>query len=162
MWFLDFADQAMAQGIGRHISEEEAIAILEANQKDGLVLMPSNTQEVQFVCSCCPDCCGALRGLRATERPAEKAISNFYSSVEADLCTGCGSCAEMCPMDAIGVDTGTAEIDLVRCIGCGVCVPQCATEAIHLQRKEQVSEPPKTWDDLYEDMHRIAGSEGSA
>ena len=36
------------------------IAIIEENQREGLVLQPSNTRDIDFVCSCCGCCCGIL------------------------------------------------------------------------------------------------------
>ena len=76
MAFLDWADHAVEQGVGRPISREEALEALAASQREGLVLMPSNSKEAQFVCSCCPDCCGVLTGLRRSERPADRARSS--------------------------------------------------------------------------------------
>jgi hypothetical protein len=49
----DIARPMIKEGVGREISRDEAIAIIEQNQKEGLVLQPSNTREVDFICSCC-------------------------------------------------------------------------------------------------------------
>ena len=155
MMFRDWADHYIAIGAGRPISEEEAIEILEHNQKEGLVLMPSNSQEAQFVCSCCPDCCGGLRTLRSLERPAERALTKYQAAVTSDLCIACDACVEMCPMDAISTESGTAVIDEARCIGCGVCVTQCESEAIHLRPTGKKLDTPKSLDDLYETYYRI-------
>jgi hypothetical protein len=48
MAFRDFAEQAVAQGIGRRISRDEATAILKANPEDGLVFLPSNAKPAQI------------------------------------------------------------------------------------------------------------------
>jgi electron transport complex protein RnfB len=52
------------------------------------------------------------------------------------LCVACGVCVERCPMKAISLDSGAAEINLDRCIGCGLCVSTCASGALQLVRKE--------------------------
>ena len=41
---------------GRVIDRNEALEIIDLNQRDGLVLQPSNTQKAEFICSCC-GCC---------------------------------------------------------------------------------------------------------
>ncbi len=156
MVFLDFADHCITQGTARRISQDEALSILQANQKDGLVLMPSNSKKAQFVCSCCPDCCGPLSGLRMAERPADRASSSYRAAVDQDLCAACGDCAELCPMGAIDATDEFARIDEIRCIGCGVCVARCSTSAMQLRVKESSATPPDSLDDLYEEYERIA------
>lgn len=69
------------------------------------------------------------------------ASSGYVAVVDADLCAGCGECAEMCQFGAISVDDGFAEIDAVACMGCGVCVAHCSQEAITLQRDPDKGEP---------------------
>ena len=50
--------------------------------------------------------------------------------VIADLCTGCGDCVPICPVDAIILENGKATINPFICIGCGACIPVCPVEAI--------------------------------
>ncbi|MDE6778199.1 MAG: 4Fe-4S binding protein [Alistipes sp.] len=47
-------------------------------------------------------------------------------SADAELCSGCGSCAEVCPAEA--VISGT-ETDAERCIRCCACVKACPSGA---------------------------------
>ena len=148
MAFNDFADHFVKQGIGGSIARIEALDALAARQREGLVLMPSNSKEAQFVCSCGPDCCGVLAGLGRAEWPADHALSNYLAVVESDACSACGSCVRMCPMDAVELDAASASVNAARCIGCGVCVAQCGSGAVTLARKPEAAEPPETWDDL--------------
>ena len=149
MGFRDFAEQYIEQGTGRRISREEAYEALRKSQEEGLVLMPSNSQSAEFVCSCCPDCCGMLRGIKYADVPADIALNNYQACVDSDLCIACNECVEICPMDAVRIQDIVAVIDLKRCIGCGVCVVRCAPEAIRLERKTDTVTPPDTMDDLY-------------
>ncbi len=47
----------------------------------------------------------------------------------ADKCRGCGVCVDLCPEQAISVDSGIARTDRIRCTACGACVPGCPFEA---------------------------------
>jgi len=64
-----------------------------------------------------------LKGEYVTTSP-EKAF------VIADLCNGCGDCVAVCPVNAITMYEGKAEIAPFQCVGCGACVPVCPREAI--------------------------------
>jgi len=50
--------------------------------------------------------------------------------VDATKCTGCGSCVEVCPSEAIKVVDGKAQIDYDECAECGSCEAECPNEAI--------------------------------
>lgn len=43
------------------------------------------------------------------------------------LCTGCGTCIELCRFDGI---SDRFQVDAIRCEGCGVCVDLCPAQAI--------------------------------
>lgn len=57
-------------------------------------------------------------------------------SVEIDhgACTGCGTCAEICPADVFEMDAGAPTVvDPEACTSCGVCADQCPTDAIDVE-----------------------------
>ena len=146
------AQATLASGNGRQISREEAISIIEQNQKDGLVLQPSNTEKIDFICSCCGCCCGMLRMQTSLPKPLDYWASNFQAAVDAGVCNGCGVCEKRCQVGAVRVAEKNlpAKVDLNRCIGCGLCVPTCPSNAISLSKKKTEVEPPQTREDLYE------------
>lgn len=148
--FGDLAQMYIDQGWGTQISKEETLEILHRNQGEGLIFRPSNSQKVDFVCSCCYCCDGTISSLRNLPDPANYAVSNYYSQIDPELCTGCETCLERCQVKAITLIDNIASIDLKRCIGCGNCIITCPSEAISLQKKEEQHVPPQTMDDLYD------------
>ena len=148
----NLAHAAVRHGLGRGIDLNEAMSILEKNQKQGLVLQPSNTEQVDFICSCCGCCCGMLRMHKNIPKPIDFWVSNFYAQVDAGKCNGCGICEKKCQVGAakLSEKTRQAVIDLNRCIGCGLCVAACPEKAVTLQKKPVEIKPPPTREDLYD------------
>ena len=50
--------------------------------------------------------------------------------VNSKECTGCESCVESCPVEAISMVDGVAVIDQEKCTECGTCIGECPVEAI--------------------------------
>jgi electron transport complex protein RnfB len=146
------ARMALLSGNGREITRDEALAIIEQNQQQGLVLQPSNTQKAEFICSCCGCCCGVLGMHQDLPKPLDFWASNFYAAVDRETCEGCGACVKRCQVDAVSVSEKKqpAVVALDRCIGCGVCVPACPTRSITLVKKPAEVRPPQTREDLHE------------
>lgn len=53
--------------------------------------------------------------------------------VDSDLCVGCETCVDECPVDAITMEDGIAVIDKDLCTDCGTCVDVCPAEAIQME-----------------------------
>jgi Fe-S-cluster-containing hydrogenase component 2 len=122
-------------GLGREISQDEALGLLKTAEEAGLVLQPSNSQRPINICMCCGCCCQVLKNMRRLDKPALAVHTNYYAEVIAEDCTGCETCIERCQMDAIAVDD-VAAVDLGRCIGCGLCITACPTDAMVLKPKD--------------------------
>ncbi|MFW9773182.1 MAG: 4Fe-4S binding protein [Candidatus Heimdallarchaeota archaeon] len=138
------------QGWGREITKDEALNILLQNQEDGLVLQPDNSQQLCFICSCCSCCCESLSRYVKLPNPGQLTISNYFAEVDPELCTGCGTCKETCPMEAIILENELSSIIQKRCIGCGNCIVKCPSEAIELKKKDKQFMPFPTMDDLFD------------
>ncbi|MFO8010597.1 MAG: 4Fe-4S binding protein [Dehalococcoidia bacterium] len=142
-----YADYYADLGMGRRITQEEALEILEMAENAGLVHQFADSLDPGAICNCCPDCCGDLRMLKMIPNAADFVISNHFSQVNPDLCNGCEACVDHCPMEAISIaENQVAAINLERCIGCGLCVKTCPTGALMLVSKpvKEMREPPFT------------------
>ncbi|MDD3621185.1 MAG: 4Fe-4S binding protein [Methanofollis sp.] len=53
--------------------------------------------------------------------------------VDSDLCVGCETCVDECPVEAIAMEDGIAVIDNDLCTDCGTCVDVCPAEAIQME-----------------------------
>jgi len=64
-------------------------------------------------------------------------VSGKLAVIDAELCEGCGICAQVCRYDAISVVEGASgchyEIDPIACEGCVACFYQCPSEAIRVE-----------------------------
>jgi ferredoxin len=141
----------LEQGNGREITLTELNKILDRAEEEGLVIQPGNAKNVGGFCLCCGDCCGIISNAKMLEKPARFFATNYYSEVDMELCSVCGTCVERCPMDAISMDEYVI-IDLDRCIGCGSCVVGCPSEALRLKNKEIEVVPPDDFGELYKKL----------
>ena len=53
--------------------------------------------------------------------------------VDPESCSGCESCVDACPVDAIAMKDDLAVVDAETCSDCGECVDSCPVEAITLE-----------------------------
>ena len=54
------------------------------------------------------------------------------AKVDKEKCTGCETCLEECPSEAISMAEEKASVDADSCVDCGVCVDACPAEAISM------------------------------
>ncbi|HZT28719.1 MAG TPA: 4Fe-4S binding protein [Bryobacteraceae bacterium] len=143
------AQWAVDYGIARFIGKEEMLGLLDAADKEGLVLQPENTENPCFVCCCCGCCCGVLTSAKRFPQPADYFRSNFYAEVDAEICQSCGACEARCQMDAIRSENGASQVDRGLCIGCGLCLSTCPSGALRMQTRERQNVPPRNTRALY-------------
>jgi NAD-dependent dihydropyrimidine dehydrogenase PreA subunit len=138
-------DYYQRRGIGRVIDQEEAMNILKMADEAGLVLQPSNAQNIVNICCCCGCCCQVLKTIKRHPKPASVVATPFVVSMDQEKCEGCATCIERCQMEAFRMEDNMVFLEPDRCIGCGLCVTTCPAEALELIRKpkDKQREVPK-------------------
>jgi Pyruvate/2-oxoacid:ferredoxin oxidoreductase delta subunit len=132
------ARHTAAQGFAKKVTREKALKIMKEAEDAGLIhkaFHPGSRESKPetSICNCCKDCCDTFGLWRSGTLPL---INSTYhlSVIDADSCTGCGTCVEWCPTDAIILNAeGLAQRDESACLGCGVCSRFCPEEAISLK-----------------------------
>jgi electron transport complex protein RnfB len=136
------AEYYIETGIGREITADEAVNIVEEADKAGLVHAGANKTHLSNICNCCPCCCASMKGITKKGLDKHKFMNAIFESlIDEDLCIGCEVCIETCPVDAIAMLEDTAVVDRDKCLGCGICHRNCSEEAITIQLREDREEP---------------------
>jgi Pyruvate/2-oxoacid:ferredoxin oxidoreductase delta subunit len=122
----------------RWITSDEAIAILQAEDERGHVhhafFKDAMLERFYAICNCCDCCCGAMQAQR--NGVPMLASSGYISTVDEDVCIGCGDCNEFCQFGALEATDGVNRVNYEKCMGCGVCVGKCERGALTLQRDD--------------------------
>ncbi|MGL5693242.1 MAG: DUF362 domain-containing protein [Peptostreptococcaceae bacterium] len=58
---------------------------------------------------------------------------NKKASVLKEECVACGTCAKICPLNAIEISYGIyAKVNSEKCVGCGKCKKVCPASVIEI------------------------------
>ncbi len=155
MTFNGTADSLIRHGIARRVDAVEGLDLLAQAVEGNLVQFGENVREqVAFICNCCGCCCEAMLAAKRFAALQPIATTNFLPVVTDADCSGCATCVEVCPVEAMGlVSCGDphqprrkkARLDPSLCLGCGVCVRACTRRALRLQsRARRVITPVNT------------------
>jgi ferredoxin len=151
------ADYMIRHNLAKEVTQIYMLEKIALSKEMGLVLTCDNVQKcITYICHCCSCCCNVLMGISRYGYTNTVVTSNYIAYVDKDRCTGCGKCAQSCPVSAIKmIDTDTkdaktkkcAHIDESLCLGCGVCSLRCPSHANHLvRRKQRVIHPETTFE----------------
>ena len=65
---------------------------------------------------------------------------NTRPFADEEKCTGCGTCANVCPVSTIEIVDGKAKVNSDNCIGCNECVTHCPEKAMMVDWDEDLPE----------------------
>jgi len=118
-------------GEGEDVFRAVSRGFLKAGESDDVVLVAKFS-------NACPS-----RDISVHRKEGE---TDMTVHVDTTRCTGCGICAEACPLKAIRIEQA-AVIDDSICDGCGACVEACPNRALSLggdRPSASLSKPPVT------------------
>lgn len=70
--------------------------------------------------------------LEPTIRQKTPFIGGKRAHIQADRCTGCGLCFDLCRFDALQPEGGLYSVVPDKCEGCGLCYHACPEQAVKL------------------------------
>jgi len=149
--FLGRGSKRISPKLGKVVSSYEAIEHVDKCQKAGLVhiigrnkidsvwLNTGPKEELLSICACCPCCC-----LWKMTPDLPEHIGKSFSKMEGvelnfdkTICVGCGDCMkDICFLEAISVEDGKVNIDMMKCRCCGRCAEICSSGALRIQMEK--------------------------
>jgi len=133
---------AVKHEMARFLSKSEAVSLIRELQAKGAVHQvfhqgeDVNNPEIA-ICNCCWDCCGVLGSYNRGILPLNLHCHFEAQIPDVSLCSGCATCEEYCPVQAVSIENDKCRITSKKCIGCGQCEVHCPGNAIHLIAKER-------------------------
>jgi len=97
------AEYYIRTGRGKAITREEAYAVIDRAEKEGLVHQISNLNgpdKTQAICNCCGCSCFGLRNANYFRHP-DLSRSNYVAVVDKTKCVACGECVENCQVNSL-------------------------------------------------------------
>lgn len=149
--FNSGAEYNIVRGAGRKVSADEAMAIIDSCEDNGLVHMAYNrwpVSRIPSLCNCCAKTCivhdSGIRNGRLSDILAK---SRYEATVDKEECIGCQDCVDRCNYNAIdmqkvpGSKKLKANVNPEKCWGCGVCTITCPSGALSMRLSRPESVP---------------------
>ncbi len=126
----------------------EALARIRESESEGNchTVWTFITPFLAGLCNCSLPSCMALE-TTVTRKTPVFFRGEYAARVDADACSGCGRCVEVCSFKAFAPrrKKDKAVIDARKCYGCGICRSACVRDAIALVDRAEVSEAAAIW-----------------
>ena len=141
--FTDFIREHMPDS-SRRLSQAEAIELLREEHERGHMhtawFKDACIDRFYVICNCCKCCCGGVEAMMKFGNPV-MASSGYIAQLDENLCTGCGTCIDACPFDALSMYNQISVTDWGKCMGCGICEVVCPNDARSLVPDEKKGIP---------------------
>ncbi len=154
MTFGRTAASLIKNGFAREVDVSEGLDQLARAHDLNLLQCAENVRhDAAFICNCCGCCCEALIAARKFSLLRPISTTNFLPRVERMKCSGCGTCVDACPIEAMSLVSANdpakpkAKVALLNgeiCLGCGVCARVCPARSISMASREQRVITPAT------------------
>lgn len=145
----EMAEYFIENDIGKQITQDEAIAIVEDVISKGMVVEAICAKNPDIICCCHSDSCGNPMGFRGVD--GKGACAKYYNAYtleyDKDKCLKCGLCVSKCPMHSISQDEDGYVVLDDACVRCGQCVPVCPGKARILKAMPDYPELPEDYID---------------
>ncbi|MCJ7625672.1 MAG: 4Fe-4S binding protein [Anaerolineaceae bacterium] len=152
--FNEIAETLIDAGIARKIEHAETLNILQNCEEAGLIHFVDNVEgHIKSMCNCCACSCVIMSVVKRGGTNAG-GVSRFIVSHTEEICEQCGTCAQICPTNALLYDNQHLSIQTEKCIGCGLCVSRCPNGALQLIPREKYAKIFPTNDKLWSHITR--------
>jgi len=88
------------------------------------------------LCDCDVDASNLALAVGASNIQSGEFSGGSTAVINADLCTGCGKCFEVCRFDAIKKLGGKFKVESMACEGCAYCAWVCPADAITMVERK--------------------------
>lgn len=141
MRWWDDSGRRVSQGEcwGKEMTKPIEVTIISGKGGTGKTVLASSLAALvddKIMADCDVDAPDLHLLLKPEVKKREIFIGSKLASIDAETCTACGRCLEVCRFGAVRSvsqgDGGSYEIDELACEGCGVCSWICPAEAISL------------------------------
>lgn len=150
------AEYFIENGIGRKVTQDEAIKTLQNNVELGLTIQQMYNKRGANICSCHYTTCQILGGYakafvdqKGTIGNCMEHVSHYYLKYNKAVCIKCGACVKRCTMGAVAMDADGFPAVNGKCVRCGQCGITCPVSARKLEQKESFPELPESLLDDY-------------
>jgi UDP-glucose 4-epimerase len=146
--FLGEGATRINPAMGRTAAVDEALYHAQRAIESGLIPLIAHSafdawvlgipyRRTLAICFCCECCCSIRQGLRLGPPTFWDTVVRVpgLAMYVGPACTGCGQCADVCPIGAVSVEHGKAHVAAL-CKGCGRCATLCPVGAISLHLDE--------------------------
>ena len=112
------------------ITQEEALTRMDDWKRQGNFFR--FMLDEAWVCFCCTCGCVWFRDEEGNRKPDPCDKSPFTEKTDAEACTLCGVCVDLCPYDAREIRDDEMRVDAMLCYGCSACEYACPEDAIEM------------------------------
>jgi len=111
------------------IEFKKVYSLLELLKNEKLVIVEEQCDKIEGNENSPPETIFKDLFIKVDEIESNNSIKSIYEPVkvifDAKICSGCGLCAGICPVNCLNIFNGFGQIDEDKCIRCGLCYFVC-------------------------------------